>query len=380
MTRLARARIVTTLARALAVSLLAVACVAVSGCGAGDRPGTVDPPLRRAGLVELGVSFPSVRTGEELAFSGEKLDELGVRRVRFAENWREREPADGTFDWAPLDARVDFFAGRGIDVLLTVQSDAPDWVRAASGASNRNSVALDGANTARFRRYVERLLRRYPGKIKEMQFGNEWQSRWWYAGTAREFTETQNAFYDTVKSVDPGIRVVLGGFSIGALRALAAEQGLIDEVRDDDGARLGRAEMRQRLAQPEVRELLARTGHVLRHARYDATDIHLYDDPESWGHYLRALRSLAPAVPTVVSEFGGPNTRWEPYSPERHRRALIRYVTAIDSLDVDYALYFRLVESRTAFHEKSGLIDAELNEKPAYGTFGQLCAAGRRRS
>ncbi len=54
----------------------------------------------------LGISFPPVETDEQRSFSKTRLDDLGVKKIRFAEDWAQREPAPGEFYWQPLDARI----------------------------------------------------------------------------------------------------------------------------------------------------------------------------------------------------------------------------------------------------------------------------------
>ena len=322
--------------------------------------------------IKLGISFPPVRNQEQLIFSNDKIRDLNVNHIRFAENWKHREPINNQFDWTALDTRINFFHDRSINFILTIQSDGPDWVKNNSSSNNKKSIAFNKDNNVEFVNYLEKLLQRYRGKIKEIQFGNEWQSNWWYSGSKEEFARTQNLFYTTVKNVDPKISVILGGFSIDALRALAASQGLIEKYRNDEGELIDSIKINKLLKTQKAKKYLSRINYVLENSRYDVIDIHLYDDPENWKYYLASIKSIKAGIPVIVSEFGGPNTKWINYSDSLHEKELVRYIKALDNMNIKYALYFELVESRYANHEKSGLINKQLKNKPGYYKFKKI--------
>jgi len=328
--------------------------------------------------IELGVSFPPVKNNKELEFSYKKLQEVNVKRIRFAENWKHREPKNNKFNWTGLDTRIDFLSRRNIDFLLTIQSDGPDWIKTNSSSHNKNSIAFNSDNNIEFASYLDKLLQRYKGKIKEIQFGNEWQAKWWYSGSKEEFTKTQNLFYSTVKKHAPEISVVLGGFSIDALRALAASQGLIGKYRNDAGKLINSVKIKKLLRTKKAQDYINRITYVLKHSRYDVIDIHLYDDPENWQYYLAAIKAIKPDIQVIVSEFGGPNTRWTDYSDWLHKKELVKYIKVLDTMNIKYALYFKLVESSSVNHEKSGLLNQRLQKKPGYFIFKKIINSSGR--
>ncbi len=341
-------------------------------CGYSAKLLSTEPLTYQLQNIDIGIAFPPVKNKAEQQFSYNKLKELNVKRIRFAENWKYREPNNNQFNWQPLDERINYFFQHNIDVILTIQSDGPDWIKSNSISYNKNSIAFSQQNNIEFVAYLEQLLLRYRGKINAIQFANEWQSKWWYSGSKEEFTRTQNLFYATVKKIDPDIKVILGGFSISALRALAASQGLVDSYINDAGKHLNTTQIKQLLTTQKAQNFLNRVTYVLDNARYDIIDAHLYDDPQNWHHYIAAIKALKPQTPIVVLEFGGPNTQWVEYSDALHKTELLNYIKALDQLDIAYALYFRLIENSADNHEKSGLLNEQLEKKPAYYLFQRI--------
>jgi len=46
------------------------------------------------------------------------------------------------------------------------------------------------------------MLNRYKNQIAKIQFGNEWNLEFWYAGTAQDFVAANNILYDLTKVGD----------------------------------------------------------------------------------------------------------------------------------------------------------------------------------
>lgn len=313
---------------------------------------------------EFGLSFPPVADDSQRAFTAEHLDALNVHRLRFAEHWGLREPSPGEFNWGPLDDRLQWAEEQGISVLLTIQSNGPDW---ACGTRNDQSCVF--LKESDFRTFVRALLQRHPNRIDKIQFGNEWNDTFNYVGSAADYVRFNNILYEEVQVESASTHVVLGGLSIGAMTALSACTGRIDEVCDDGNILTG-SEIDE--ACNEIYpDLLARVQTVLNQARYDLLDIHLYDDAENWAEHLAAIREIAPNKPILVSEFGGPNIFCEDSDPDHQAERLEVYLATLCQLgDIEEAYFFKLVERGDgSAHERSGLIDTDLNLKPAYSVF-----------
>ena len=342
-----------------------------SGSGSGGARGAQDEG-GLGGATRWGISFPPVSSEEQLALSREHLAALGVRHIRFAEHWSEREPERGRYAWGPMDRRMRFVDQEGYSLLLTIESNGPGW--ACGEPSNERSCVYSDLQA--FRAYVRALLERYRGKIDKIQFGNEWQTAYWYAGGARDFVAANNVVYEETKRVSPDTQVVLGGFSIGALHVIAASRGRVERFHDAEGKQVSGAALERLLDSDEVTQGLQRIRDVVQHARYDLVDLHLYDDVENWPTYVELMRELVPK-PVLVSEFGGPHQLVEEYSDEYQAQCLRRYMETLAQLDIPEAYFFKLVESHTAqrSHVKSSLLDAQRKVKPSYAVFRELSRA-----
>ena len=311
---------------------------------------------------EIGISFPPVADQTQRDFAQLHLDELGVQRIRFAEDWSLREPTQGNFNWGPLDERISWASSNNYDVLLTIQSRGPSW--ACGNQNGQSCVFLDNAY---FQTYLDSLLQRYPNQIDKIQFGNEWQSDFWYVGNAQEFIESNNTLYNSVQTYSPTTQVVLGGFTTISLRFLAACNGYDVEFYDDDGNFYDSTLLSSLCNDPAILSVRNRIDSVLTFANYDQLDIHLYDDVELWPILYENFTDTL-NKPVIVSEFGGPNMFLEPYSEAYQADKLFEYIKVLDSLEIPEIYYFKLVEgTANPAHSTSGLIeDTTLATKAAY--------------
>lgn len=312
--------------------------------------------------VTLGISFPPVANDEQRVFTAPLLKELNVAHIRIGENWSLREPTQGNFNWGPLDKRINWATENDMEVLLTIQSNGPDW--SCSTLRNTNSCVYQDNDD--FKNYVELLLQRYPNRISKIQYGNEWQSDFWYIGSEEQFTVANNIVYDAIKEFSPDTKMVLGGFTTISLRFLAGCNGLIDSFFDDDGNVYDRAFFDANCGMADFDRIL----FVLQNAKYDEADIHLYDDAENWPIYYENIKTMI-QKPIIITEFGGPNLNIEDSSESYQAERLAKYIQVIDSLKIKEAYFFKLVEgSNNKAHLKSGLISSPaLNKKESFFTF-----------
>ena len=340
-----------------------------SGCSSDNLSNNIQSSTYEPISFDLGVSFPPVADEEQRIFTAPLLNELNVKSIRIGENWEFREPTEGNFNWTPLDERIDWAENNGIDILLTIQSNGPDWA-CGSQQNDRSCVFLDNQ---KFKNYIELLLQRYPNKISKIQFGNEWQSDFWYIGTEEEFVTVSNIVYNAVQQHSPETKFVLGGFTTISLRFLAGCNGQIDGFYDDEGNLYDREFLDNNCNSTEFQTVLNRIEFILQNALYDEVDIHLYDDAENWKVYFENFRTMV-NKPIIISEFGGPNINIEPTSETYQSDRLEYYIRTIDSLQIEQAYFFKLVEgSNNPAHAESGLIDnPSLTKKLNFFKFKEL--------
>ncbi|MEM6289091.1 MAG: beta-galactosidase [Bacteroidota bacterium] len=323
--------------------------------------------------LDLGIAFPPVADAEQRAFTIPQLAALGVDHVRFSQAWRFREPERDRFVWRPLDARVADLVAAGIEVFLTLDIEgAPDWLASLSPAEQE----------AEFRAYVRALLDRLGADLAWIQYGNEWNAVL-DPGEVDAFVRLANVLADEVARLPEAERprVALGSVSIGGLSALALLQGRIENVVFEGGPLYTEAEIAAaRAAGPETLDAF-RT--IVGSVRYDAVDLHLYDDVWNWPTYRAAVEKLLAeagrdpaATPVVVSEFGGPHPTLEPGGEAFQARRVEAYVRALARLDVERAYFFKLVEEPGApiAHPNSFLIDADLERRAAFDVIARVPA------
>ncbi|MFK8036697.1 MAG: glycosyl hydrolase [Crocinitomicaceae bacterium] len=308
--------------------------------------------------LELAISFPAVENDSQRKNTQKVLSDLKVKKIRFAEEWKFREPIKDEYSWGPLDDRLNWAKENGYEVMLTIQSNGPDW--ACEGASNDNSCVF---NTDEFKQYIEDLLQRYPNQLDKIQFGNEWQSDFWYVSTAEEFTIANNILYEAVQTYSPKTDVVLGGFTAISLRFMAGCAGELSNFKDDEGVVYDQAYLDANCTGTEATPLFNRINYVLDNASYDLLDMHLYDDPENWSAVINHFKSVT-TKPVIVSEFGGPNSNYENDSNGNQAKRLYDYIVTLDSLEIEEAYYFKLVQgSKNKAHIKSGLLKGAFKSK-----------------
>lgn len=121
------------------------------------------------------------------------------------------EPSPGRYDFASLDARMDFIRRSGGTPVITLCC-APDWMKGgAEGTTDwsRLEVAPEPEHYQDFADLAAEISRRYPD-VQHFQVWNEFkgffneQTKTW-DGPA--YTDLYNRVYDALKAVDPGNQV-----------------------------------------------------------------------------------------------------------------------------------------------------------------------------
>ncbi len=332
------------------------------------------------GKLEIlaGISFPPYSGRREIGFTIRKMQELSLDRMRLDVDWRYREPEKGVFYWKPMDLRMEKAHENHIALFLTIPSQAPPWAAlppGKDGSSRFDEEAL--------KHFIEELLLRYDN-IEKIQFGNEWETdhpdspAYGDYDSIKQFVLYNNILYDSVKRLSPETQVVLGGLT----RTYPMMEAFVQEGRypDFSGLELAKGATEEYLrgridkiaGDYKARDVKGNVEYVLKNARYDMIDIHLYDDPENWSEYLSVLPE---DKPVVVSEFGGPNSEFESTAPSYQAKRMADYIAAIEGLPIVEAYYFKLVDSDLSYHRDSGLYRANLRPKPAKDVFSALLSA-----
>jgi len=323
----------------------------------------------------LGQSFPPLANTVFQFFMVFCMKHLNISHLRFAEDWALREPVQGQYIWTPMKNRLDFMRSHGYSVFLTFQSNGPDWA-----IDKHNDFSATFKNVTQFETFLHSWFSTfllYKDVIKKVQFGNEWVSNYWFVGSASEFSLYANVFYNISKQYWPDIPVVLGGFSTGSLRALAALYNVSSKYQTDEGIVYEGASLDSLRSSVEAKDAIYRTETVVSNTSYDYIDLHLYDDCDNFGLYWQMMINLTIRLgkgtfPFVCTEFGGPNMNWEPFinriSGNYHAKHLQRCLQSLGKLNLSEIYYFQIVTSASSSveHRQSQLFNDLLMMKPSF--------------
>lgn len=133
--------------------------------------------------------------------------------------WRHIETAKGQFNWAPLDAAVANAQALGASEILYTLGNTPRW--AASDPNSKYALYGPGSNshpraTSDYTDYLRAVAARYKGRITAYQAWNEANLRDFYLGTPAQMAALTKAAYTTLKSVDPGAKLVAASTTVRA--------------------------------------------------------------------------------------------------------------------------------------------------------------------
>jgi len=339
--------------------------------------------------TKFGLSFAPVGNNAQFNFTLNHMQTLNINLLRFAEDWGFREPTKGNFKWSASDRRIDFITNNDLSLLLTIQSDGPDW---ACDSAKQNEKSCVFNNPEEFRNYISNFLQRYSNKIDKIQFGNEMLNPDFYIGTVEEFAVSANILYEETKKWSPETKVVLGGFDSGDLRFVTAcETNTTDSFFYGGSYRrlIENEEFDDFCSQAWVQTKLDGLNFLLENVNYDIVDVHTYHDVENWPAFYEAMNAKV-STPILVSEFGGPfvfncgvgltNCELAPtetqatYTDEYHAERVQQYLDAINNADILEAYYFKLneIDELNRGSAKSGLVNLDLDEKPAYFVFKEF--------
>jgi len=169
-------------------------------------------------------SFFATTTHFNSAFLVELLEDLNMHTVRVEFMHRLLEPTLGRYAFAsdnPVIRSADLGVSHGLDQLALVNYPA-DWVQ----VPGPGGLFPNDQSVKAFEEFVYRIAKRYEGKIRYWQAGNEPYMETWKG----RYVTLLKALHAGVKRADPENRVVLSGFSGGAYKHDSREPEFLDMV------------------------------------------------------------------------------------------------------------------------------------------------------
>ncbi|NVO26667.1 hypothetical protein HJ526_04475 [Donghicola sp. C2-DW-16] len=337
----------------------------------------------------LGIAFP----GNAPEYYG-LLRDMGMSWARISASWGHIGGGGKQPDWTDLDRRIAGLQARGIQPFVTFESDA-DWATDPATHKVKNATPLD---INAWQLFVAQVVERYDGDgnadmkglrqpVRMWQAANEFVSdtnaSGGWAGTTEQLIAYVNAAHDGVKLADPKGTFVLGGTAAFVMDVALVNQGRADwTVRQfwNDGSELVFPPAKSRSA--EVDALVrGKLLPVLREARYDVADVHLYGPEDRDPLRLKAMQEWS-GRPVLSSECGGPNLDYgDSYSPQAHFMAVIARNLNVLAHGGQACLWFGLGEEMqtTVGNARVPLYDMQRQPKPgvyAYRLLSRLLPKG----
>lgn len=327
-------------------ALCVIAALSLAGCGGGDdRAEGTPPPI---GFNDVATLADQATPAQFAALSAR----AGARTARFTVNWGLVEPARGRREWGTVDpqyARAVVAGQRPILMLL----DAPEWARGGVSCPDGPGCIVPPAPAFRddFAAFAAAVAQRYPEMLAIEIWNEPNLSLFWRGGPdPAAYAALLQAAHGTVKRARPGLPV-LGG-------------SLANAASDLDGAMS---------LESYLRALLPAAGGAM-----DGLAIHPYPYGASPAAAYRAITIardlLAQArlsLPLWVTETGATTSGPAPVTGTQQAHVLGRVVRYLRrQIDVRAIIVHTLIERaaapQTSTERGFGLLDADLNPKPAW--------------
>jgi len=357
----------------------------LSACSLGNVRGRGNnTPINENRVTKFGI-FPMTKTNEALAYSANSMLDLNIKAATKFEMWNVRQTSEGaSYSWRGMDRVMNDFLDK---TKATMFLRITPWGLNSDGSvawycdrslpdkkPDEFSCIISPKYENDFKNYIDAITKRYSDKLTEIAFSNEWTGSH-FVGDQYDYVKYANWLYDITKANSPKTTVVLGAITSNPMRYLT---GCL--LSSDDPNYINKIYFKGRYLNADQKKQFCselspgydKFIYALKNAKYDAVDIHLYDDYEYWDEYVHALETLTDK-PIYVSEFGGPN----PYDPKRSDEnyqadQLQKYLDKITELQIPQAYYFQLIETG-AYHADSALVKVEGNnnpiKKPTYNVF-----------
>jgi hypothetical protein len=181
--------------------VLALACAQQAAAAPGVKYGLTDDAWLTSGSGSLDARVA-------------KLQELGVRVVRFSVHWDQvartkpttpADPSDTAYDWSTTDPVLDALHSAGIDVVLQLVG-TPRWANGGRGSN----YAPTSATT--FRDFAAAAAHRYSWVKRWLIWNEPNQVRWLRPTSAAVYTtRLLNPAYTAIHAAIPGAQVAGGG-------------------------------------------------------------------------------------------------------------------------------------------------------------------------
>ncbi len=140
------------------------------------------------------------------------LAPLGIKRLRMQAGWAKTEKIKGQYDWAWLDKIINDAASRGLQPWLETSYGNPIY---SGGGGINLSAGIPTSEEAlqAWDKWVEALVTRYQGKVKEWEIWNEPNFGDNEINQAEKVADLNMRTAEIIKRIQPGAKI--SGLSMG---------------------------------------------------------------------------------------------------------------------------------------------------------------------
>lgn len=293
-----------------------------------------------------------------------KAYQAGARWARIPLVWTDVEPQNTTpenYQWPEtFDESLAQLSTREIRIILTFTGN-PAWAAEYPGGPLR-----DGVDIGELVEFMEAAVARYsapPYHVKHWEFYNEpdngdelhAERGWGYWGyRPADYAAMLEAAYQPMKAIDPEAHIVLGGL---AYDWFTTEGGpFVREFLDGVLANNGGAFF----------DVMNFHYFPPFHARWDPYGV----DITGKANYLRdKLASFDLDKPLICTETGTWSDAAHNSSDELQSRYVPQVFVRSMAADLEFAVWFKLIDDTTLGVPKWGLLTPELSPKPSYQAY-----------
>lgn len=198
------------------MGVLAASTLLVAGCssggsgdGASQSPDTTGTPLPSSASAAAGQDIPAELFGIHVGLLGVADVPIpptagSLRLWDSGVSWREIEPEQGKYNWAPLDAAVTKAEQMGARDVMWVHGSPPQW--AARDPQAKGIYGQGTSSAPKEQPYLDTLravAERYKGRIRSYQVWNEANIKIFYRGTPEYLAELTAKAKSVIDEVDP---------------------------------------------------------------------------------------------------------------------------------------------------------------------------------
>lgn len=164
-----------------------------------------NPEVRISGHLDSPYGVAAHLLGSEFAIAKQELEmfgKIGITHVRADLLWHLLEPSPGDWNFSNADRLMEWLSARKVTLLPILAYDTP-WAKPVVKHLNA------------WKEYVRKVVSRYGDRIPAWEIWNEQNSPdfWKAPADPLAYTELLKASWETIKSVNPELKVLYGGVS-----------------------------------------------------------------------------------------------------------------------------------------------------------------------